>query len=210
MKNVVKISILTATIVVAMVFFGGCNKDDNTPSLVSGGFNGRVSATVDPEGFDLSPIKYVVPWNDLDVDYNNSLVLGEPIGEPVPYNNNRFTINLPDPPPSQSVWVDIKYALEEYLGLSGNLKCSNPDVQASDADFLAYDGEYLTGYFLNTTSDKKTTCIYIYADGDVTVTGGNVSLSLKEGWNRIYSEGKNGKCTTKAPDGDMKWYYDNF
>jgi hypothetical protein len=211
MKNVVKISISVAMMTVATVFFSGCNKDDSAPSLVSGGFNGRVSATVDPEDFDLSPIKYVVPWNELDIDYNNNKIFGKQIGEPVSYNNNRFTINLPDPPPSQSVWVEIKYALENYLGLSGNLKYSNPNAQVTDVDFLAYDGEYLTGYFLNTTTDRNTVCIYVYADGDVTVTGGNVSLSLKEGWNRIYStDSEKGKVTTKTPEGEMKWYYENF
>ena len=117
MKNVVKISILTATLAVAMASFSGCNKD-NGPSLVSGSFNGRVSATVDPEGFDLSFIKYVVPWNEFDVDYNNNLVLGEQIGEPVSYSNNRFTINLPDPPPSESVWVNINMPLKTISALA--------------------------------------------------------------------------------------------
>ena len=215
MKNAVKkISNSVAIMTLAIMFFGGCDKDKGSPSLVSGGFNGRVSATVDPEGEDLSHIKAVVPWNELDVDFNKGEVLGEQIGDAVPFNNNKFTINLPDPPPSQSVWVDIKYALENYLGLSGSLKCSDPNVQVTDADFLAHTtgtstGGF-TGYFLNTTPDKKTVCIYVYADGDVTVTGGNVSLSLKKGWNRLYNtDSGKGKVTTKAPD-DMMWFYESF
>ena len=212
MKNAVKkISISVAIMTLAIMFFGGCEKDKDSPPLVSGGFNGRVSATVDPEGYDLSAIKFVVPWNELDID-DEDFILGAQIGDAVAFTNNRFTINLPDPPPSVSVWVDIKYALENYLGLSGTLKCSNPDAQVTDVDFVAWDGgEYLYGYFYNSTPDRKTVCIYVYSDSDVTVTGGNVSISLKEGWNRLYNtdEGK-GKVTTKAPDGEMKWFYEDF
>jgi len=210
MKNVVKISILTAMITVAMFFFGGCSEDEG-PSLVSGSFNGTVTATIDPEGFDLSPIKFVEPWNSPKVDWSTSSLHGEQIGDPVAYSNNKFTINLPDPPPSKSEWVDIKYALENYLGLSGTLNCSDPKVQVTDVDFIARTGEGYVGYFLNTSPDKKTTCFYIYTDGDVTITGGNVSMSLKEGWNRVYNtDSGKGKVTTKAPDGDMKWYYQAF
>ena len=213
MKNVVrKISNSVATMTLAIMFFGGCDKDNGSPPLVSGGFNGRISATVDTEGYDLSAIKFVVPWNELDIDWNKGAVLGEQIGDAVAYNNNRFTINLPDPPPSKSVWVDIKYALENYLGLSGNAKCSNPNAQVTDVDFVAWDGgEYLFGYFYHATPDRKTICFYVYSDSDVTVTGGNISLSLKEGWNRIYNtDSGKGKVTTKAPDGEMKWFYEDF
>jgi len=212
MKNAVKkISNLMAITTLAIMFFSGCDKNDDLPQLVSGGFNGRISATVDPEGFDLSVIKYVVPWNELAIDYNRGVVLGEQIGEPIPYSNNRFTINLPDPPPSASVWVNIKYALENYLGLSGNATCSNHNAQVTDADFIAYTGEYLTGYFLNTSPDRKTVCMYLYSNSDVTVTGGNISLSLKEGWNRIYNTDRGkGQVSTKAPDGEMTWFYEDF
>jgi len=213
MKNTVKkISISVAIMTLAIMFFGGCDKDTGgSPSLVSGGFNGRITATVDNEGYNLSAIKYVVPWNELDIDYNQSRVLGAQIGEPVAYSNDRFTINLPDPPPSVSVWVDIKYALENYLGLSGTLKCSKPSAKVTDVDFVAYDGEYLNGYFIHSTPDKKTFCHFFYSDSDVTVTGGSVSISLKEGWNRIYNTDRGkGKVTTKAPEGDMTWFYDDF
>ena len=209
MKNAVKkISNSVAIMTLAIMFFGGCDKD-NGPSLVSGGFNGRVSATVDPEDWDLSPVKYVVAWNGTDLDASKNL-LGVQVGQPAPFSNNKFTVTLPDPPPSNADWMDIKYALEEMLELSGTLKYSDPNVQVADADFLPNDGETsFYGFFIHATEDKKTTCGYLYADGDVTVTGGNVSLSLKEGWNRVYLT-QNGKCTTKAPDGDMKWYYESF
>ena len=210
MKNVVKISILTAAIAVAMASFNGCSKDDG-PSLVSGGFNGRVTANVDPENWDLSPLKQVVAWNSPVIDLANDRVLGTQMSDPANYTNNKFTINLPDPPPSDADWVDIKYALENYLGISGNLKCSDPNVEVTDCDFLALTDDGFVGYFLNSSADKKTTCLYWYVDGDVTVTGGKVSLSLKEGWNRIYNtDSGKGTVTTKAPSGEMMWYYKNL
>ena len=211
MKNVAKISILTATMTVALTFFGGCSKDD-LPSLVSGGFNGRISATVDPEDWDLSPIRYVVAWNDPEIDMARGLLLGEQMGDEVSYSNNKFSINLPDPLPSKIEMVEIKDAFENMLNISGSLKYSNPKVMIADVDFLAHTNSHFVGFFYNATADKKTTCVYVYADGDVTVTGGsNISVSLKAGWNRIYhTEGGNGKYTTKAPEEELKWYYDNF
>ena len=204
------------SIILMFVFIlSGCSKEDNdTPSLVSGGFNGRVTATVDPEGYDLSAIKSVVPWNGPEID--GSTLLCEQMGEPVSYSNNKFTVNLPDPIPSNIEMVGIKEALENYLGISGTLKCSNADVLVADVDFLAHttgtSAGYFTGYFTNATEDRSTTCFYLYAEGDVTVTGGsNIAISLKQGWNRIYfTEGKNAKYTTKAPEDGLKWFYEDF
>jgi hypothetical protein len=213
MKNSVKISISMVVFSLAILFFGSCSKDDHkSSSLVSGGFNGRISATVDPDGWDLSPLIQVVPWNSPEVDRANNRILGTQMGDPVPYNNNKFSITLPDPPPSDAERVSIKYAFENYLGLSGTPKYSDPNVMVTDCDFLAVSNEGLTGYFLHTTADQKTTCFYVYAEKDVTVTGGtNVSVSLKQGWNRLYySKGGNGAYTTKAPEEEMMWYYDNF
>jgi len=211
MKNVVKISILTATMMVAVNFFSGCSKDD-LPALVSGGFNGRITATVNPETWDLSPIKYVIAWNDPVIDTERGLLLGEQMGDPVSFSSNKFTINLPDPLPSSIDMVEIKYAFENILSISGTLKYSNPKALVADVEFLAHTDTHFVGFFQNATADKKTTCFYIYVDGDVTVTGGsNISVSFKAGWNRIYhTEGGNGKYTTKAPEEDFFWYYDNF
>jgi len=208
MKKVVKISILTATVAVAIMFLGGCKKETG-PSLVSGGFNGKITATVDTEDWDLSPLKFVVPWNDPRI--SGSSLLGEQMGDGVNFSNKKFTITLPNPPPSNVDLNNVKDAFEDMI--DGTLKFSDPKVLVADVEFLAHTGEYFTGFFYNASSDKKTACYYVYADGDVNVTGGNnISISLKEGWNRVYhiNDGKNNKFTTKAPDGELKWYYDNF
>jgi len=131
----------------------------------------------------------------------------------VSFSNNKFTITLPDSPPSTVDMVSIKYAFEKILNVSGNLKYSNANVLVIDTDFLAHTGSGFAGYFLNATSDKKTRCIYVYAESDVNITGGNnISVSLKGGWNRIYytEDGKGNKFSTKAPDGDMKWYFNDL
>ena len=214
MKNLLKISILLTTMTVVMMNFWGCSKEEteSKDSLVSGGFNGKISATVDDEDWDLSPVKQVVPWNSPEIDMENGILLGKQMGEPVSFSSNKFTVSLLDPPPASVDMVSIKYAFENFLNLSGKLKYSDPDVMVADVDFLAYTNDGFSGYFLNTTTDKKTTCFYIYVESDVTVTGGsNVSVSLEEGWNRIYyTEGGSGKYTTKAPSGNLKWYYYNF
>jgi hypothetical protein len=208
MKKVVKTSILTATVAVAIMFFGGCDKTTGGGDLTPGGFNGKITATVEDGNSD---IKLVVPWNAPEI--KNNQLLGKQMGDPVNFSNNRFTINLPDPPPSGIQMHDIKYVFENILNVSGSLKYSDSNVLVTDVDFLAHDGDkYFIGIFNNTTSDGKTTCIYVYAEGKVTVTGGNnISVSLEEGWNRLYftDDGKNNKFTTKAPDG-LKWYYKGF
>ena len=202
------------TLLFFALVFNGCSNDDKLPTLVSGGFNGTITATVDAEDWDLTSIRWVVPWNEPSIECNsgNCSLLGEQMGDEVSFSNNRFTISLPDPPPSGIDKVDVKYAFENFLNISGKLTYSNPDVQVVDVDFLAHTGNGFAGYFLNASSDKKTICLYVYAEGDVTITGGtNISVSLKRGWNRIYyTKGGNGNYTTKAPDSDMKWYFEDF
>ena len=212
MKKVVKISVMTATVAVAMMFFGGCKKTPSTPSLVSGGFNGKINATVEKESQDLTSIKWVVPWNEPGVECEGSScrMLGKQMGEPVSFSNYKFTIDLPKTVPSSIDMYSVKYVFETGFEVTGTLKYSDPKVMLAAVDFLAYTGEFFVGSFHYRTSDKKTICIFVYAESDVTVTGGNnISVSFKEGWNRIYltEDGKNNKFSTKEPDDDMKWYF---
>ncbi|MDR2584763.1 MAG: hypothetical protein LBC84_00855 [Prevotellaceae bacterium] len=197
------------TLLVASTFiFVGCQKD-NGGKLVSGSFNGTITATVDDEGYDLSPIKQVYPWNDLGIDWSAGAILGQQAGDPASYSNNKFTINLPSTSPSGVAWVTLQYALESYLGLSGSLDCTNQDARVTDVDLIARTSGGYTGYFIYTTEDEKTTCVFWNVDSDTSITGTNVSISLKKGWNRIYyTDG--GKATTKAPSGKMVWYYRDF
>lgn len=210
MKNVVKISISVAMIAVAMMFSGGCSKDD-TPSLVSGSFNGTVTANVDG-GAGLT-VNVILALNDAGFDKSGALD-GNVIGEGVRFSNGSFTIKLPTSGLS-SYLKDITAFFEYFMKAEdkGKLKISDPGARIMDVDFFGFfydedeDEVYTSGIFSYATSDKSTTCLFVYVDSDVNVTGGaNVSVSLKQGWNRLYISSK---LTTKAPDG-MKWHFEYF
>jgi len=210
MKNAVKkISISVAMLSVAAIFFGGCSKDDG-PSLVSGSFNGTVTATVDG-GAGLT-VNAVLAINDPEL--SSDAFYGNVIGTGANFNNGSFTITLPTSG-LNSYLMDITDFFEYFMkdGDKGKLKVSDPNARIMDVDFIGFyydEGEdevYVSGIFSYTTSDKGTTCLFVYVDSDVDVTGGaNVSVSLKRGWNRVYLSSK---LTTQAPD-DMKWYFDYF
>jgi len=210
MKNAVKkISISVAIMTLAIMFFGGCSKDDG-PTLVSGSFNGTVTATVDG-GAGLT-VNAVLAIND--PGFYSGEFDGNVIGTGVNFNNGSFTITLPTSGLS-SYLTDITAFFEYFIkdGDKGKLKVSDPSARIMDVDFIGFyydEGEdevYVSGIFSYATSDKGTTCMFVYVDGDVDVTGGaNVSVSLKRGWNRVYLSSK---LTTKEPDG-MKWYFDYF
>ena len=214
MKNVVKISISVAVMIVATMFFSGCNKDDNkddSQSLVSGGFNGTVAATVDGG----SGLTVNVVWAINEAGFYSGTFEGNDVGDPVSFNNGNFIVTLPTSGFS-SYLVDVTGFFDYFMkaGDKGKLKVSTPGARVMDVDFIGFyydedeDEVYVSGLFLYATADKKTKCLFVYADSDVDVTGGaNVSISLKKGWNRVYVSDK---LTTKAPDGDMKWHFEGF
>ena len=209
MKNVVKISISVAMIAVAALFFGGCSKDDNGPSLVSGGFDGTVTANVDGAGLMINAVLAV---NDAEYNSYSGDFYGNDVGEAALFKNGSFTIKLPTSG-LNSYLEDVTDFFEGFMkaGDKGNLKVSDPSARIMDVDFFGFyvDGDDVdvSGIFSYATSDKKTTCLFVYVNNDVNVTGGaNVSVSLKRGWNRVYLSDK---LTTKAPDG-LKWYFEYF
>jgi len=197
MKKVITISRMTAIVAIAMMFFSGCQKDKEP--LVSGGFNGLVTAAVESGG---ATTVYAV----IGAYINEGQVHGVNCGN-VAYSNGGFTINLPAIP-NQHL-MDIDKLFQDVFKVSGTLKFTETKAQAIDVDFLGFDSkDYLKGYYLHATNDKSTICFFVYVDKDVDVTGGtNIAVSLKKGWNRIYySESGKGKITTKAP-ADMKWHF---
>jgi len=209
MKNLVKISISAVMLSVAAMFFGGCSKDDN-PSLVSGSFNGTVTASV--EGGAALTVNAVLAMNE--AGFYSGVFDGNVIGEGGPFNNGGFSITLPTTG-LNSYLGDVVAFFEYFMaaGDKGKLKFSNPSAQVFDVDFVGFfydsgeDKVYVSGIFSYATSAKDVSCMFVYADSDVDVTGSaNVSVSLKRGWNRVYLSDK---LTTKAPDG-LKWYFSYF
>ena len=210
----VKISISMAMIAVAIMLFGGCDKDTGTPALVSGKFSGRVTATIESPPSELTA---VAPWGNFDgleCDNSGCVLTGGRLGENVDISNTgRFTVNLPASPPSSFDMIDIQDVLEEHFEISGKLNYSDPYVQVMEAVILTRTSQYWVGEIVNATQDRKTFCFYVYAEEDLTVTGSIVSIKFEEGWNRVYAtvdgKGKLTKLTTKEVEG-LKWYFEGF
>jgi hypothetical protein len=191
-------------IMVATFVFCGCQKDGGG-KLESGWFDGRITATVDNSV--PTTVARVVAWND--TGFSGGYLTGKNMCDPVTYSGSSFTVNLPNPPPSAARMETIKYLFENALGVSG-ATYSDPGVRITDADFLAFNSalNQVYGFFSNRTSDGNMECMYIYAQSDATVTGGsNLSVSFKEGWNRLYVSSK--LITTKTQSG-LKWYFGEF
>ena len=204
MKTTKKILQMAMAIMVTAVIFNGCQKDGGgTPQ--SGLFDGKISATIDNSSEVPSIVTRVVAWNNLGSD--GGYLTGNQLADAVAYSGGSFTVTLPNPLPSGMRSVTVKQLFEDILEIEGKPKYSDPNVRLFDVDFLAFNTGFtqLPGYFVQVSSDKKMECWYVYADGDVTVTGGsNLSVSFGQGWNRLYLSQK--LITTKAQSG-MKWYF---
>ncbi|MCL1973499.1 MAG: hypothetical protein FWG54_01620, partial [Bacteroidetes bacterium] len=140
-----------------------------------------------------------------DAYISGGTLYGASFGE-TNFHNGSFSITLPTSGIFDENMLDIADFFEGELGISGGPKYSKPEARVSYAEFLAFDsGNYLRGVFQYSSPDHKTGAIFIFADMDVNVTGGtNLSVSLKEGWNRLYYSPD--KITTKAPK-DMAWFF---
>ena len=200
---------MVIAIMTTAVIFCGCSKDGGG-KLESGWFDGKITATIENEV--PANVGKVWAWNNCSISEGGDLY-GNPLGgttSAVTFSSNGFTYNLPDPPPSGMEWSTIKDYFEENLGMDPKAKYSDPDVEIMDVDFIALNSAVsgYFGYFAQATSDGSGMYGYLYAKGDVTVTGGsNLSVSFKKGWNRLYASQK--LITTKAQKG-LKWYYMEF
>jgi len=205
MNRVIKTGILTAITTIALMCASGCSKkDDPTVNLVSGGFDGKVTAKV-------ASASVVSVYLVIHPEIQDGQVYGTLV-EKDSYSNGGFSISLPVI--SAGNLISITDFFTTILEVNGTLTYSTPDAQVIDIDFCAFDQDgYMVGYYLYSSADGKTVCFHVYADRDVTVTGGtNVTVSLKKGWNRLYkipdANGvyASGKITTQAPAG-ISWYY---
>jgi len=205
MKTTKKILQMAMAILVAAFVFNGCSKDSGGKPQ-SGLFDGKITATIENSSEVPSIVAKVVPWNNLGTD--GGYLTGNQLANAVTYSGGSFTVTLPNPLPSGMRSVTIKQLFEDFLEIEG-AKYSDPNVRVYDVDFLAFNTalNQLPGYFVYVSSDGKTQCWHVYADGNVTVTGGtNLSVSFEQGWNRIYISQK--LITTKAQSG-LKWFFSN-
>jgi hypothetical protein len=188
--------------ILSAILFGGCKKDNVPSKLASDAFNGRVTATIENED-ECTFVSSVVAVYDAHI--SSGTLYGASFAE-ANYRNGGFTINLPTSGIYDENMMDVADFFEGELRISGGAKYSEPDARVTYVEFLAFDSsDYLRGSFQYITPDQKTFAIFIFADMDVTVTGGtNLSVSLKEGWNRLYYS--TGEITTKAPK-DLVWVF---
>jgi hypothetical protein len=199
MKKVVKNSMIVAVMTLAMM---SCKKEDVGSKLVSGAFNGTVTAAVENGAAYNDQISKVIAV--IDARIVNNEFHGTSAGQSS-YANGGFSISLPAEVPDEFL-VNIEDFFTDVLQVSGKLKYSVTGARMNYVDFVGFLNDYYVDFFnYYKRGDKPVICFCVYADMDVDVTGGtNISVSLRQGWNRIYhTDGKS--ISTKAPDG-MKWY----
>ena len=194
----------TVLLMVALIL-GGCSKDDDDLNKgKTDSFNGTVTAKVENGSSYESQISTV--WALYDAEVNSSGELRGRILSSGDYTKGGFSITLPDIP--SSFLVNVQTFFGNGLNIDGELEYSEPDAQVLDADFFAIteDNEYLDYFIYTNAAAKRTTCLFIFSDSNVTIKGGkDINVSLRKGWNRIFLTPADNKIVSTAPSG-MKWY----
>jgi len=196
---------ILSTILTLALIAGGCTKDDDMGAPKADTFDGTITAKVENGASYNSEIGTVHGLYNATVNSVTGQLTGQMLGNGA-YDNGGFTVNLSVIPTSNL--MNIETFFSTVLGISGTLEFSDPDARLLDADFYAIskDNIFLDYFIYARTGSKRTTCLFVFADSDVTVTGGkNVNVALRAGWNRIYCTPADKKVTSKAPSG-MKWY----
>jgi len=197
---------VATTILVTTLILSGCKK--NSEPLVSGAFNGTITATVE-NGDDYNAYFSKV-WACIGADENSSggLDIDEVVAQGT-YANGGFSISLPSTV-SNELLTNVQVFFEDEMRVSGNIKYSDPDAELAGLSFLALNAsnEWF-GFFYSADSDaaKRTFCFIVYANADVDVTGGP-NVSFKKGWNRLYYSAPKSLVTTKEPNG-ITWYFED-
>jgi len=199
MNRVVKISMLMAITIVAMMIPSGCTGDE-IGKLESDWFDGKVTAKV--ESANVTTVRAVI-----DPQIVEGVLKGAGT-DPVNYTGGGFTIQLPQI--SAEYLKKVSDFIEDFLSGAATLEYSASGAKVTDIEFLGFEkvgsANYLRGFYTYASADGSTTCIFVFADRDVDVTGGkNVKVSLKQGWNRLYISST--MMTTKAPSG-LKWQFE--
>jgi len=193
------------TIFVLALVMGGCTKDDDMGAPKADAFDGTVTVKVENGASYNAEIGTVYALYNATVNSVTGQLTGQTLGNGN-YASGGFTINLSTIPVASLINIQTFFAT--VLEISGTLEYSDPDARLLDADFFAITngGDYLDYFIYAKTGSKRTSCLFVFADSDVTVTGGkNVSVALRAGWNRIYCTPADKKVTSNAPSG-MKWY----
>jgi len=206
------------------LMFAGCDgddDDDNGNGLVSGWFDGKITAqVVNGNAYNnlFSSVEaFASPRSTMCDNFIYFIVKGV-------YSNGGFTINLPQT-------IDDKYLVrideavfitdwnDDYFD-GDDIKISNRNVKTLQIwNFEGYDsqGDWVDNFLYIKEGEFLwwTRAFFWYVDRDVTITGtadgyyeGDTwNVSLKKGWNIVYriNNDHQHEYTTKPVDG-MKWY----
>ena len=197
-----------STLLLLILLLSGCTKEDNFDNPKADSFNGTITAKVENGASYNSEISTVYALYEATVNSVTGQLTGQTAGNG-DYANGGFTISMSNV--KDEYLKSIQWFFSSYLEISGELEYSNPDTRLLDVDFYAITGggNYIDYFIYTKTGSKRTTCLFVYADSDVTVKGGkNVSVALAQGWNRIYCTPADKKVVSNAPSG-MKWYLNN-
>jgi len=176
----------TLVLVAAGLIFVSCDeKNDKVKEQETRPHDGKITVSVGSkyqELYQLATVKaisFVTGYNDV-----------EPIGDVIAtsnFVNGGFTINLP---------LTVSDEFFKKLSDVGNVKSSNPNTKVALVQYLnVYNTEgKFVGYFQYFNfrqtkygnGDIPIIAKFWYADSDVTIKDGNLSFSLKKGWNILY------------------------
>jgi hypothetical protein len=189
------------------LILSGCSKDDDKPinpeNLTPDSFNGKITATVENGAQYEDQISKV--WALFDAKVNSSNELTGRMLSDGDFSDGGFSINLNEIP--STFLMDVQSFFTTVLGISNELEYSDPDVRLLNAEFfgISSDDKFIDQIIFTTTGSKRTTCLFVFSEDDVTVTGGKtVGVMLRQGWNRIYWTSADKKVTSIVPSG-LKW-----
>jgi hypothetical protein len=233
MKKVLLSALFFAGMSVAFTSCGNTDDDDDEPTI---GLTFTVTAsnvTDNTEG-DLAKVRRVAAMA-YDDDEAEFVVVS------TTYDKG-FALKFDKAPDSTAL-----YPVGEEFGMAG-VTINNPNVKITFADLEGYSTQSgnFTGYLADFSYGKFDLVAnedgfsvkisgegYVYADGDVTISGKytdvdedgdsfeiNFSLSLKKGWNKVYATWELGfteedgffeKMTaTSTPITGLAWFFGNF
>ena len=195
--------IATAVCSAVLMTFTACPADDELGNSKQDSFNGKLTAKVENGASYEAQISKV--WALYDAEVNSAGELRGRMLSTGDYVNGGFAIDLPDV--SASFLMNIQTFFTSGLSIDAELDYSDPDTRLLDADFfgISSDDKYVDYFVYTTGGTKRTICLFVFAESDVTVKGGSVNVKLHRGWNRIYWTPSDKKVSSSAPGG-MKWY----
>jgi len=198
-----KVSAFSVFLFFALVL-SGCSKSEGGGSGKADSFDGKITAkVVNGEDYD-SDISKIWALFDASIDKSGEL-RGRMVAQGE-YEDGGFTIELPDVPASYLKNLESFFANDLEIG--DELDLSDSDIRILNVDLygISSKDKYVDYFVYTNNASKPVVCLFVYADGKVTVKGGkNINVTLAEGWNRIYWTPSDNKVSSSAPKG-MKWY----